>query len=466
MVHAMIVAFGVYCGILLSIGFYFYTQTKNESSFALGNRSLNYWLTAIAAQASDMSDWLFMGFPGLIYAVGFSGIWFAVGLVVFMWLTWQFIAPALRRQTEQYQTLTLSSFIAKKVNDSSHVIKYLSGIFCLYFFTFYIAAGILGLGKALENIFEIPYHAGIIVGLFISLLYTLMGGMLAVAWSNLLQGTFLLICIIFVPIYAVLTKLDGFVHAHQSLQLFGQDYLSLWPTSGIIGTILAILKWGPGYFGQPHILINFMSIDNPEKISKAKYVGLTWQILVLTAAIMVGVVGKLILFPELMNRELVFVAMVQQMFPAFFAGFILCSILAATVSTINIQSLISATLITQDLLQPLLHNKISEKTTLLLTRIAIFIIPTLSLFIAWNETYNVLDLVLYAFSGLGTTFGPVIIMSLYYKNLTKYAVIAGLISGATTAITWPLNHTIPVLVVGYIISIMTMLIVSNFSEKK
>jgi len=464
MFDTMLAAFGIYCCLLLSIGFYFYRVTTNQSSFALGNRSLNYWLTAIAAQASDMSDWLFMGFPGLIYVVGFSGIWFAVGLVLFMFLTWQLIAPQLRRQTEQYQALTLSSFFAQTVQDSSNYIKILSGIFCLYFFTFYIAAGILGLGKALENIFDIPYHTGIIIGLLISLTYTLLGGMLAVAWSNLLQGTFLLVCIIFVPVYAIITKLNGFTAAYHSLQLFGDDYLSLWPASGVFGTIMAILKWGPGYFGQPHILINFMSINKPENISKAKFVGLTWQVLVLIAAIMVGIVGKLILFPELMNRELVFVVMVQEMFPPFFAGFILCSILAATVSTINIQSLISASLITQDLFCPLFKTQPSPATTLLFTRMAIFIIPSLSLLIAWNESYNVLDLVLYAFSGLGSTFGPIMLMSLYYKGLTRMGMLAGLTAGALTTVTWPLNHTIPVLVAGYVINTAVTISVSKLSK--
>lgn len=463
MIDSMLIAFGLYCLLLLAIGWYFYQQTTSKASFALGNRSLNYWLTAIAAQASDMSDWLFMGFPGLIFAVGFSGIWFAVGLVLFMFLTWQLIAPQLRKQTEQYHALTLSSFFAHKVQDSSNYIKFLSGVFCLYFFTFYIAAGILGLGKAMTNIFQIPYHTSILIGLCISLLYTLMGGMLAVAWSNLLQGTFLFFCIIFVPIYAIMTKLNGFSATYQALQLFGDDYLSFWPSSGIVGTIMAILRWGPGYFGQPHILINFMSINNPENISKAKIVGLMWQISVLCAAIMVGVVGKLLLYPQLANRELVFVAMVQEMFSPFWAGFILCSILAATVSTINIQSLISASLITQDLFTPLLKSA-SQKTMLQLTRLAIFAVPALSLCIAWNEDHNVLDLVLYAFSGLGATFGPIVILTLYYPGITRMGILAGLTSGALTAILWPLNHAIPVLVVGYAINIATTVLVSKITK--
>lgn len=466
MLDAMLAAFGLYCLILFGIGIFFYRKTTSQASFALGNRSLNYWLTAIAAQASDMSDWLFMGFPGLIYAVGFSGIWFAFGLALFMFLTWQLIAPKLRQQTEASNALTLSEFFSKKVTAPSNMIKIVSGLFCLYFFTFYIAAGIVGIGKAFTIIFNIPYHQGILIGLGVSLGYTLMGGLLAVAWSNLLQGTFLLACIMFVPLWAIMTKLGGFQHAYESLQQFDNNYLTLMPSSGIVGTIMAILKWGPGYFGQPHILVNFMSINKAENISKAKFVGCTWQILALSSAILVGIVGKLMLYPTLVNRELVFIVMVKDMFPPFLAGFILCSILAATVSTINIQSLISASLITQDLFCPFFKKQPSPATTLLFTRMAIFIIPALSLSIAWDENYNVLDLVLYAWSGLGCTFGPMVIMSLYNWRLTHVGMLAGLCAGAMTAIFWPLNGTIPTLVAGYAINTIVTMMVSWCSRKR
>ena len=470
MFDAMIAAFSIYFTLLLFIGIYFYTKTKNQSDFSLGNRSLNYWLTAIAAQASDMSDWLFMALPGAIYFLGFSEIWIAISLSVFMFLTWQYIAPALRKQTEQYNALTLSSFFEKKFQDRSNIIKMISGFFCLYFFTFYIAAGIVGFGKAFEIIFEIPYQQGIVIGLAISTIYTLLGGLLAVTWSNLLQGTFLLFCILFVPLFAIMTKLNGCMQFHQNLQLFGSNYLSFWPAGGMFATFMAILKWGPGYFGQPHILINFMSINNPEHISKAKWVGLTWQFLVLSGAVLVGLAGKVMLFPELASPELVFVVMVKQMFTPFLAGLILCSVLAATVSTINVQSLICASLITQDLYFPFFHKSSSEQTQLLFTRLAIFIVPCFSLFIAKNINYMsdpqaIMNLVLYAWSGLGVTFGPLVMLSLYSKHLNRYGAIAGLTAGGLTAIFWPLHGTIPVMVAGYAFNLLTALGVSKITNR-
>lgn len=470
MFDAMIAAFSLYFAGLLSIGLYFYKKTKNQSDFSLGNRSLNYWLTAVAAQASDMSDWLFMAFPGAVFLLGFSGIWVAISLALFMFLTWQYIAPALRKQTEQYDALTLASFFEKKFQDTSSLIKIISGFFCLYFFTFYIAAGIVGFGKAFEIIFEIPYQHGIMIGLAISIIYTLLGGLLAVTWSNLLQGTFLLLCILFVPIFAINTKLGGFTQFHQNLQLFGSDYLSFWPAGGILATLMAVLKWGPGYFGQPHILINFMSINNPEHISKAKWIGLSWQFLVLSGAVLVGLAGKVMLFQTLHSPELVFVVMVKEMFTPFLAGIILCSVLAATVSTINIQSLICASLITQDLYFPLFNPKKSAQTQLLFTRLAIFIIPIFSLLIAWNTNYindpqAIMNLVLYAWSGLGVTFGPIVMLSLYNKQLHKFGVIAGLLSGGLSAILWPLNHTIPVMVIGYATNCSMTLLISKITNK-
>ena len=461
MFNAMLAAFTLYFSLLLGIGVYFYRKSQSHSEFSSGDRSLNYWLTAISAQASDMSDWLFMGFPGLIYAVGLSGIWFALGLIIFMFLTWTFIASELRKQTEQYDTLTLSSFFEKKLQDKTNIIKITSGIFCLYFFTFYIAAGIVGLGRVFEIVFEIPYHTGIFLGLSLSLVYTLLGGRMAVAWSNACQGVFLLACIMLVPLYAVYSKLGGFIQLSNSLQLFGDDYFSLWPTGGIIATFSALLTWGPGYFGQPHILVNFMGINDPKNISKARIVGSSWQILVLSSAVLVGIVGKAMLFPELANRELVFIVMVKQLFTPFLAGFILCSVLAATVSTINIQSLICASLISQDLYFPLFNPNGTDAQKMFFTRLAIFIIPVISLIIAWNDSLNVLELVLYAWAGLGSTFGPMVILSLYSTRLTRNGAIAGLLTGGLTAMLWPIGASVPTLVAGYAISMSSALLVSR-----
>lgn len=466
MFDSMTTAFCLYFSILLGIGIYFYNKNKNMSDFSLANRSLNFWVTAISAQASDMSDWLFMGYPGAIFAFGLSQIWIAAGLVLCNFLNWHYIASEIRIQSEKVNAITLSEFFEKKFNDSSNKIRIFSGILCLYFFVFYIAAGLMGLGRVFELAFNINYHTGIVIGLGISLLYTLLGGLLAIAWSDLFQGTFLLATIIFVPWYAT-SHIGGFAHVHQTLQLFGPEYLSVLPKEGIISTIFAILSWGIGYFGQPHILINFMGIDNAKNIQKAKWVGCSWQILALGAAVAVGLVGKVMFYQTLANQELVFIVMVKQLFDPFIAGIVLCAILAATISTINTQALISSSLITNDLYLPLLKNNISDQQKILFSRMAILIIPILSVFAAWNENFSVLKLVLYAWSGLGSSFGPIVILSLYYsKYLNRNGVLAGLLSGGFTAMIWPLiPTTLPTLVAGFMINGFVTLSISKISSR-
>ncbi len=461
MFNNMITAFCLYFSILLCIGIYFYNKNKKQADFSLANRSLNYWVTAISAQASDMSDWLFMAYPGVIFATGLSNIWIAVGLVLFMFLTWHFIAPKIRIETEKYNALTLSTFFEKKFHDTSNNIRILSGIICLYFFVFYIAAGLVGLGRVFELAFEFDYHTGIIIGLIISVAYTLLGGLLAIAWSDLFQGIFLLLCIISVPYYAT-SMLGGLAHVQHSLQLFGSEFTSIWPQQGILATIFAILSWGIGYFGQPHILINFMGINNPQHLAKSKIVGCSWQILALGSSILVGLVGKVMLFGTISNPELVFIVMVKHLFTPFIAGLILCAIFAATISTMNTQALISSSLITNDLLFPIMKTRLTEQYKVTLSRLAVLIIPCLSVIIAWFDNVSVLKLVLYGWSGLGSSFGPIVILSLYSRKANRQGILAGLISGSTTALIWPLlNSSVPTLVVGFLISGCSTLLVSK-----
>ncbi len=462
----MIEAFIAYFTLLLGVGFYFYRKNKSQNDFALGGRKLNYWVTAISAQASDMSDWLFMGFPGVIYATGLIGIWTAVGLVLFMFLTWHFIAPRFRTATENMDSQTLASFLQTKFGDTSNTIRVISGLLCLYFFIFYIAAGLVGLGKIFEFAFNINYYHGIFLGLAITLTYTLLGGLMAIAWSNLFQGIFLLIAILTVPLYAIY-QLGGISVVIANLAQQGPEYLSIIPTNrSFLSIFFEITAWGLGYFGMPHILINFMSIDNVKNMNKAKIVGLSWQILVLTAAVLVGMVGKAFIHPALANKELVFISMVQTLFTPFLAGLILCAMLAAIISTINSQSLISASLITHDLYYPFVEKQATIQQKLFFTRASIFIIPMLALIAAFYNTMFIMNLVHYAWSGLGCSFGPLVILSLYTKFVTPQGAIAGLITGGCIGIFWPIQHAIPTLVIGFAASFIVTYVVSIFTKER
>lgn len=464
MLNCMFEAFIAYFTFLLSISFYFYHKNKLNKEFTTGDRKLNYWLTAISAQASDMSDWLFMGFPGAIYATGCIEIWTAIGLVFFMFLNWHFIAPRFRVATESANSVTLASFLQSRFQAKNNIIRIISGLLCLYFFIFYIAAGFAGLGRVFESAFALNYYHGIILGFMITLSYSLLGGLLAVAWSNLIQGIFLLIAILIVPCYAMY-ELGGMHIVVATLKEQSLSYLTFIPEKhGLISILFASMAWGLGYFGQPHILINFMHLDNVANMKKAKYVGLIWQILALSSAILVGFVGKSFIYPALENSEMVFISMVTTLFTPFFAGIILCAMLAATISTINTQSLVSAALITEDLYYPFIKNEKSYIQKLQFTRIAIFIVPLLALITAFYNTDKIFNLVFYAWSGLGCSFGPLVILSLYTNFVTPIGAIAGLIIGGLIGIFWPIGHIIPSLVIGFILNLATTTIVSKLTK--
>jgi len=470
MFSSMVQAFITYFTILLGIGFYFYHKNKSQGNCDLDSKKFNYFVTAISAQASDMSDWLFMGFPGVIYANGLIEVWTAVGLVVFMFLNWHFIAPKFRVAAEQTDSTTLASFLQTKFGDTTNTIRIISGLLCLYFFTFYIAAGIVGLGNVFESAFNINYYHGIILGLAITLIYTLLGGLLAIAWSNLFQGLFLLIAIIVVPIYATY-QLGGISTVITLLHQQPTEYLSfISPSKSIMSIFFSITAWGLGYFGQPHILNSFMKIDDVNNMKKAKFVGISWQILVLVAAIFVGITGKAFISPALINQEFVFIAMVKSLFHPFCAGFILCAMLAATISTINTQSLISSLLITHDLYYPLSKKQVTNQEKLQFTRLALFIIPILALITAFYNTNSIMNLVYYAWSGLGCSFGPLVILSLYTTFVTPQGAIGGLISGGFIGVSWSIiapliGSTTPTLVVGFIINFITTYIISMSTKK-
>ena len=465
MFNSVIEAFILYFALLLGVGFYFYHTNKSQKDFSLGDRKLNYWVTAISAQASDMSDWLFMGFPGAIYATGCIEIWTAIGLVVFMFLNWHYIAPRFRVATEATNSSTLASFLQTKYHQTSHTIRIISGLLCLYFFIFYIAAGLAGLGRIFQSAFGINYYQGIIVGLAITLTYTLLGGLLAIAWSNLFQGLFLLVAIIVVPIYTIYSfgNLHEFMYNIAYLQAPGYtDFVQ--SDKSLLSIFFGITAWGLGYFGQPHILISFMSIDDVNNMKKAKFVGISWQILVLSAAILVGLVGKVYILPTLLNEELVFIALVQSLFNPFLGGFILCAMLAATISTINTQSLVCASLIAQDLYYPFIKKEVTLQHKLIFTRCAIFIIPMLALIAAFLNTEKIFNLVFYAWSGLGCSFGPLVILSLYSNSITPQGALAGLITGGIIGIAWPYSSIIPTLVFGFGASFYVTYIVSYLTK--
>ena len=460
----MLAAFGIYFCILTAIGIFFYSRTKTSDDFILGNRSVGYLVTAIATQASDMGPWLFLAFPAKIFTRGIPEIWTAIGLIVFMFLSWQFIAPKLRASTEDYHSMTLSSYFEQRFGDSSGVLRILAAGISIIFFTFYISSSIVGLGRLFESAFGLNYHTGTLLGLGSAIIYTLIGGFVAVAWCDFFQGMFLLLMIVLVPTCAYFS-LDGFstimAKAHEVNFSF-----SLLPSEGLLNALLLAAGWGLGYFGQPHILVNFMGIDDTRKINYAKYVGLTWLTIVLIASAMIGIVGVGYFGSSIEDSQLLFITMTKNLFPSLIAGFVLCGILAATLSTMDSHILISGSVLAEDLYKKVYNRQASSKTVVLATRAGSIVVSLIALLIAQNNSASIYDLVNYAWSGLGSSFGPLILVSLYSQRVTRLGALAGLIVGSGTSAVWPFfNTTVLPLVPGFGLGLLAIFLVSAISKK-
>lgn len=455
-------AFGLYGSILAAISFVFYKKNQNAQEFMLGDRSLNYVATAIAAHSSDMSIWLFMGLPGIVYTQGMHVAWVLIGLIIGMFCSWTFVAAQLRQATEKYNALTLSTYLEERFDDKSGKLRVLSALLCLLFFVFYVSSGLVGMGLMFENVFGIDYHLGILVALLTTVTYTFVGGFVGVAWCDLFQGLFLLVMIVLVPSLA-LQKLPS-LHTISTAAQLKNISLTLLPKtlSGLLSSLLLALSWGLGYFGQPHILINFMGIKDSKEIYKARNIGITWQIITLGASLGIGIIAIAYFAQPLPDPELVFVTMVKSLFSPFIAGFVLCAIVAAGLTTIDTQILVSASTFATDFYKHFIHPEASNKEVLRASKIGVLIMPLISYAVAFNKSATVYALVEYAWNGLGSSFGPVIVTSLYSKKVTTNGAFFGMLVGGIIAALWPFSgSTVPSMIPGFFSNLAIILLLSS-----
>ena len=462
---SMISAFTVYFSTLIGIGLFFYKRNQTTQEFMLGNRAVNYWVTAVATQASDMGSWLFLAFPAMIFAYGMSQIWIAVGLVVGMWLTWTFIAPKLREKTASLDALTLPSYFAYSFNDHSGMIQLLSTGFAIIFFLFYIASGLVGLSLIFSYAFGLAYEVGIVISVLTAVAYTLLGGFVAVAWCDFFQGLFLLCMIVLVPLYGLFSV--GGVHAIiEAAQAKGISLSVLSSPRDMIKAIFLAASWGLGYFGQPHILVNFMGIDHASNIKRARNIGISWQIIVLSASASIGLVGIGFFSSGIENPELVFPAMTLSFFPPFFAGLVLCAVFAATLSTLDSLILVAGSSVAEDVYKKFFNQTASSQSILLVSRVASLIVAGAALLIAWHSTSTIYKLVNYAWSGLGSTFGTLVVASLLSDKVTAAGAICGMLAGGLTAAIWPFFSDLLPLVPGFSCGLLVVALVSWMTQKK
>lgn len=435
---AIFAAFFVYFAILLTLGLIFHRRQTSDTEFILGNRSLNFWLVALSAHASDMSAWLFMAFPMTIFVMGMSRAWIGLGLLLGMFFNWQFVAPKLRRMTERYHAYTLASFFEKRFSDRSGMIRLLSAVMMLIFLTHYLSAGMIAMGMLFESAFGVPYLLGIAIALIVAVIYTMVGGYVTVAWTDLFQGIFLLFMVCLVPTVAFFALPNGFatIRAAATEKQISLSILSIDSFANLYTIVFLALGWGLGYFGMPHVLTKFMGLRDPNEMYKSKWVGTLWQLIALSAAAFVGVVG-IGFFSHLANPELVFIEMTKALFHPFFAGLILCGILAANMSTMDSQILVCASVMSEDLYKRWWRPAAKEETLLRVSRIGVGIVALVAFLLAMNQNATVLGTVLYSWSGLGSSFGPLVLMSLYYGKTTRFGAIAGILTGGIVVLIWP-----------------------------
>ena len=473
---SVMVGFVVYCMLLGAIlcGVYCYARPKASvpmepdagiatpdiAHFALGNRSIHYVATALSAHASDMSDWLFMAYPAVIYGIGMEQAWISVALVIGMFLNWKFVAPRLRRETERYNALTLSTYFEKRFNDNSGIMRMVTAALITFFFIVYIAAGLKGIGFLLESAFHIPYLYAIMCATFLVCTYTAVGGFIGIAWLDSFQALFLLCVLVFVPCYAWF-YIDGISSIVQAARL-NHVSLRFLPHSFADGfaIFMTMMTWMPGYCAMPHILTKFMGTRNADELNKAQYIGIAWQILVLSAATAVGLIGLSFFTVPLVNKELIFVEMVKALFYPPLAGLMLCAIFAATLSTIDSQLLVIATTLTEDIYLRIPRIQHLATRRVLLSRITLCIVSLFALYVASDQTSTIQSLVRYCWTGLFCSFGPLVLAALYNKKTTIRGALASVVLGGVTGIVWEYGtpfiagytgpSTIPGFIVGWL----------------
>ena len=469
-----LVAFGVYLIFMICMGVYFYGEKPHDQR--IFPRWPKAWLLGHLderAQASDMSGWLLMGLPGAAYLSGISAGWIAIGLAIGTYLNWLLVAKPLRQYTKVADdAITLPQFFKNRFKDESGMISVIAAIFILVFFLFYTASGFVSCAKLFSSVFGMPYLVSLLIGAVVVISYTFAGGFFAVCWTDFFQGLLMFFCVIAVPSIAI-GSLGGPADFFAQVDSFNPNFLNLF-VDGATNTpytaigIISLIAWGLGYFGQPHILIRFMGIESPKAIKKSRRIATVWVLISLTAAVLIGVSGRMFLGDGLLvtagNEETIYINMVTRIFPVFIAGIFLSAILAAIMSTADSQLLVTASAITEDFY----HNKIrpnaSAKELMWVSRGCVMVVALIAVLIATNQNSTVLGLVEYAWAGFGSAFGPLVLCSLFWRRANKYGAYAGIIVGGLVDLFWAqmsggifeLYEIVP----GFVCGLLAIIIVS------
>ncbi|MFF2178251.1 sodium/proline symporter PutP [Lysinibacillus sp. NPDC058147] len=457
----------IYMIAMLGIGWYAFRKTSNLTDYMLGGRSLGPAVTALSAGAADMSGWLLMGLPGAIYLAGLSKAWIAIGLTIGAYLNWLLVAPRLRVYTQvANDSITIPSYLDNRLRDNTKLIRIASGIIILIFFTFYVSSGMVAGGKFFDSSFGYDYHTGLLIVSAVVVAYTLFGGFLAVSYTDFLQGLIMFLALISVPLFGLFLT-GGIGDTISSIKAVNPEHLSLLSSNATAAVIISSLAWGLGYFGQPHIIVRFMAISSVKETTQARRIGIGWMMLSLLGAIATALVGVAYYEQnagELKDAETVFIVLGQILFHPFIAGIMLAAILAAVMSTISSQLIVTSSALVEDIYKALFNKTADDKHYVFVGRVAVLVVAIVAGILAWNPDSSILDLVGFAWAGFGAAFGPVILLSLYWRKLTNYGALSGMVAGAATAFVWGkikfLADSLYEIVPGFIVCLIVAVIVS------
>ena len=488
---AILIAFEAYLLFMVFIGVWSMKKTTGADDYFLGGRGLSGPVAALSAQASDMSGWLLMGLPGSVYALGTGQAWIAVGLGLGTIINWLVIARPLRSYTiVANNSMTLPEFFGNRYHDDKKILLGISSAIIVIFFLVYTASALASGGKLFNTVFGIDYHVALLIGAAVILVYTFMGGFLAVCTTDFIQGSMMLIALLVVPIIAWGYVSGSFSDMLAQTGVNSAHYLSLTYNGDhpiTLVEILSNLAWGLGYCGMPHILVRFMAIKNEKELKKSSAIAITWVVISLTLAVVIGLVGRAFLLPEILGEtagapstESVFIEMIKKVFMEilplpFVGGLFLCGILAAIMSTADSQLLVCSSSVSADIYKDILNPDASDEKVLKIGRLVPIVVAVLAIFIAWNPDSSIMALVSDAWAGLGSAFGPLVVMSLFWKRTNLQGAIAGLVSGAATVLIWdylPImgGQTIGAatglysLLVGFIVSLVFIIVVSLITK--
>ncbi|MGN4445220.1 sodium/proline symporter PutP [Bacillus cereus group sp. MYBK79-1] len=467
----IMVSLAIYMAGMLYIGYWSYKKTSDLSDYMLGGRGLGPAVTALSAGASDMSGWMLMGLPGAMYATGLSSVWIAIGLLIGAYANYLILAPRLRTYTEvANDSITIPDFLENRFKDRTKILRFVSAIVILVFFTFYASAGLVSGGRLFENSFNLDYKIGLFVTVGVVVAYTLFGGFLAVSWTDFVQGCIMFIALVLVPIVAF-TDVGGVTETFNTIKQVDASHLDMFKGTTVLG-IISFLAWGLGYFGQPHIIVRFMAITSIKDLKTSRRIGIGWMTISIIGAMLTGLIGIAYYAKNnetLQDPEMVFVTFSNILFHPYITGFLLSAILASIMSSISSQLLVISSAVTEDFYKTFFRRNASDKELVFIGRLSVLVVAMIAVALAYHPSDTILTLVGYAWAGFGSAFGPAILLSLYWKRTNKWGVLAGMIVGAVVVITWvqipSLKAAMYEMVPGFFCSLLAVIVVSLVTKE-